>query len=249
MSTNSTSGVSGTKYNAVYTDKKKEGVQVDDFLNLMVQQLANQDFMNPVDDTQYLAQLAQFATMQQMQTLAEYSQSNYAMSLLGKNVTVASIGVGGRINSETGPIDKISLVNGEYNVQVNGKTYTLEQIMEIHRTKEEGESSVDVSNKTIAVSDITSNSASFEWPIATTDSSLAEKIKYNVYYSTNENFSTVEEIIANGTRLGEADRTELTSESIKGLASDTTYYVNVIVTDENNNRTAYQKGIFKTLGE
>ena len=45
-------------------------VSIDDFLVLMVEQLKNQDFMNPVDDTQYVTQLAQFTTMQQMQELA-----------------------------------------------------------------------------------------------------------------------------------------------------------------------------------
>lgn len=57
----------GQSWDAVFTDKADNGVSVDDFLNLMVAQLQNQDFMNPVDDTQYVTQLAQFATMQQMQ--------------------------------------------------------------------------------------------------------------------------------------------------------------------------------------
>ena len=35
------------------------------FLTLLVAQLKNQDFMNPVDDTQYVTQLAQISTMQQ----------------------------------------------------------------------------------------------------------------------------------------------------------------------------------------
>ena len=58
----------GQVWNAVFTDEKSNGVSVDDFLNLMVAQLRNQDFMNPVDDTQYVTQLAQFATMQQMKS-------------------------------------------------------------------------------------------------------------------------------------------------------------------------------------
>lgn len=237
----------GGEYNAVFTDKKDNGVQVDDFLNLMVQQLANQDFMNPVDDTQYLSQLAQFASMQQMQELAAYSKSNYVMSLFGKDVTVAKMGLGGSVDKTTGPIEKVSLVDNEYKIYVKGKAFTLEQIMEIHDPVKKGESSVDTTNKAIGAKDITYDSASFEWPLASSNETVGDKVKYSVYYSTNEKFDTAEEVEANGKLAGAKDRTKLTSESIKGLESNTTYYVNVVVTDENNVKSVYQKAIFKTL--
>ena len=44
-------------WDAVF-EEQKTGVTADDFLSLMVAQLTNQDFMNPVDDTQYVTQLA-----------------------------------------------------------------------------------------------------------------------------------------------------------------------------------------------
>lgn len=238
-----------TSYDAVFTDKKKEGVKVQDFLNMMVQQLANQDFMNPVDDTQYLAQMAQFATMQQMQELASYSKSNYVMSLFGKDVTVAKIGLGGNINSVTGPIEKVSLVDNEYTLQVKGKSYTLDQIMQIHSTVGKGESTVDTKDKAIATSGVTKDSANFEWPAASTVDSSKDKVKYTVYYSTSPDMENVEDVEKNGIQLGAKDRTELTSESIKGLNPDTTYYVNVVVTDENNVKSVYQKAKFSTLKE
>ena len=57
-------GTSGKVYNAVFSDDDSSDLSVNDFFNMMITQLTNQDFMNPVDDTQYLAQMAQFATMQ-----------------------------------------------------------------------------------------------------------------------------------------------------------------------------------------
>ena len=126
------SGSTGQVWNAVFTDKKDNGVTADDFLTLMVAQLQNQDFMNPVDDTQYVTQLAQFATMQQMQEMASYMKTNYVMSLAGKNVTAAKLSISGELQKETGLVEKISLVNNEYAVYVNGKQFSLEQIMEIH---------------------------------------------------------------------------------------------------------------------
>ncbi len=116
-------------------EEDDKAVKVDDFLNLMVAQLQNQDFMNPVDDTQYVTQLAQFATMQQMQELAEYQKTNYAISLVGKNITAAKFGVSGDLIKETGVIQKVSLVDNSYEVTVNGKNFTLDQIMEINENK------------------------------------------------------------------------------------------------------------------
>ena len=135
--TNDTSAASGTSgatndWNAVFTDEKEKALSVNDFLTLMVSQLKNQDFMDPVDDTQYVTQLAQFATMQQMEELGTYMKTNYVMSLVGKNVTAANISVSGELQKETGPVQKVSLVNNEYSIYVNGKKFSLEKIMEVH---------------------------------------------------------------------------------------------------------------------
>lgn len=123
-------------WNAVF-EEDKTAVSADDFLNLMVAQLRNQDFMNPVDDTQYLTQLAQFTTMQQMTDMANYSKTSYVMSLVGKNVTAAKINVSGVLQKETGPVQKVSLVNNEFAIYVNDKRFTMEQIMEIGTTDSE----------------------------------------------------------------------------------------------------------------
>lgn len=134
--TDKTEGTEGSDktqvWDAVFTDKKELGVTAEDFLTLMVAQLTNQDFMNPVDDTQYVTQLAQFTTMQQMQEMANYTKTSYVMSLVGKNVTAAKITVSGELQKETGVIQSISLANNEFTIKVNDKKFTLEQIMEIH---------------------------------------------------------------------------------------------------------------------
>jgi flagellar basal-body rod modification protein FlgD len=72
----------------------------DDFLNLLVTQLKNQDPLNPQDSTAFVAQLAQFSSLESMQniqglltnqgtdtalnTLA--SKANLATSMIGRNV-------------------------------------------------------------------------------------------------------------------------------------------------------------------
>ena len=133
-STNSTNSTGSTPqvWNAVFTDESSSSVDINDFLSLMVAQLQNQDFMNPVDDTQYVTQLAQFATMQQMQEMGAYTKTSYTMSLVGKNVTAAKFTVSGELQKEVGTVQKISLVDNEYAVYVNDVKFTLDQIMEVN---------------------------------------------------------------------------------------------------------------------
>lgn len=123
---------STTKYNAIFSDDDGSTLDVSDFMNLMIAQMTNQDFLNPTDNTEYMSQLAQFSTMQEMQKLAEYSKTNYAASLLGQTVTVAKNEIGGNVAKTTGVVTSVSLVNNEFTVTVDGKTFGLENIMQIH---------------------------------------------------------------------------------------------------------------------
>ena len=121
-------------FDVVFDNDKKEGVNFDDFFNLMLMQLRNQDFMNPQDDTQYLTQLAQIATMKAMEEISYYGKSNFAMSYLGKEVTAAKNEIGGKISTEVGIVTQISLVDGDYKLTVNGKQFSLKEIMILHDT-------------------------------------------------------------------------------------------------------------------
>jgi flagellar basal-body rod modification protein FlgD len=130
MTINSTTGVNASTSNSWF-EENKDQVSVESFLELMVAQLQNQDFTNPVDDTQYVAQLAQFATMQAMQELNYFSKSNYVMSMVGKEVTASRITIGGNMETVTGVVTKISLVDNEFGVFIGDEMFSLSQIMEI----------------------------------------------------------------------------------------------------------------------
>lgn len=68
----------------------------DDFLKLMIVQMKNQDPLNPMDNTEQLAQQAQFSSLEQMQNINtnlekllakfELNERSIAMSMLGKMV-------------------------------------------------------------------------------------------------------------------------------------------------------------------
>lgn len=236
-------------WDAEFTDKKQNGVSVDDFLSLMVAQLKNQDFMNPVDDTQYVTQLAQFASMQQMQELAAYSKSNYVMSLVGKDVTAAKFTVSGALDKSTGPVERITLADNEYTIYVDGKAYSLEQIMEVHSSAaSKDETLIDPSKMNIVPGDKTSNSIQIEWPIPTEDEAAASRLKYTIYYATEGPFDTVEQVEA-GVQFGEKDRDKITSDNITGLRPDTPYYINVVVKDSDGNKKVYKSLLVRTESE
>ena len=115
-------------FDAVFSDKNQSDVSVSDFFDMMITQLTNQDFMNPVDDTQYLAQLAQFASMNAMKELSESSQKSYAMSFLGKECTAVKNNIGGEAEQTTGKVTSVSMKDNDYKLTINGKEFSLSQI-------------------------------------------------------------------------------------------------------------------------
>lgn len=128
--TNGASG-NGDVIDVVFGDASDKAVSMEDFLTLMVAQLKNQDFMNPVDDTQYVTQLAQISTMQQMEEMAYNAKSTYVTSLVGKTVTAAKFTVAGDLKKTEGVVNKVSLLDGKFVIYVEGESYGMDEIMEI----------------------------------------------------------------------------------------------------------------------
>lgn len=124
----------GEIIDAVFEDSNDK-VTMDDFLALMVAQLKNQDFMNPMDDTQYITQLAQISSMQQMEEMNYNSKSTYVASLVGKTVTAAKFSVKGDLIKKEGIVERVSLLDGEFVVYVDGEAFDMNELMEIRVEK------------------------------------------------------------------------------------------------------------------
>ncbi len=131
------------KWDAVFVDKDDNGLNMDSFLKLMVTQLTNQDFMNPVDDTQFVTQMAQFSTLQAMSEMSSNMKNNYMLSLIGQEVTCAKFNVSGNLVKETGKVERVTLADDEFALYVNGEKFTLSQIMELGKAPEK----TDTDNK------------------------------------------------------------------------------------------------------
>ncbi len=107
--------------------KKKNTISVEGFLELMVAQLKNQDFNNPVDDTQYMAQMAQFASLQAMQDMSGFTQSTYAIALVGKYVSAQKDGT-----LIEGVVTSIQRNNKTFMIQIGNQSVSIEQITGVH---------------------------------------------------------------------------------------------------------------------
>jgi flagellar basal-body rod modification protein FlgD len=58
----------------------------DAFLQLLITQLRHQDPLNPMDDRDFIAQMAQFSTLEQMQQLNSAFERNQAFGMIGRNI-------------------------------------------------------------------------------------------------------------------------------------------------------------------
>ncbi|MBN1410625.1 MAG: flagellar hook assembly protein FlgD [Spirochaetales bacterium] len=101
----------------------KNELDKDDFLKLLITQLSHQDPTKPMEDKEFIAQMAQFSSLEQMTNMndglkkvASLISQNQAVALLGKTVEIMD---GDKL--VTGKVDKVSggtvqqvLVNGTY---------------------------------------------------------------------------------------------------------------------------------------
>jgi len=100
-------GVLGTSTSTATATTKTTALGRDDFLKMLVAQLKNQDPLNPADGTDFAAQLAQFSSLEQLNSLNDSvkdlglyqvnSGNLQAVSLIGKEVATT----GGDIFSVT----------------------------------------------------------------------------------------------------------------------------------------------------
>ena len=128
-STNSVSGTSSNSATAQTTSSSS--LDMDDFLQLLSAQLTNQDVMNPMDNTEFISQMAQFTSLQAMQQLSQISYAQYGASLVGKKVVVASYNQNGKYVEDTGIVDSINFASGSNILVVNGKAYDISSVMEV----------------------------------------------------------------------------------------------------------------------
>lgn len=100
----------------------------DAFLKLLVTQMKYQDPLNPSTDTEYIAQLATFSQLEQLQNISQISTNSQAFGLVGKTVIIKTQSQAGNTSYVSGRVDFISMINGKAQMSVNGKLYSVDQL-------------------------------------------------------------------------------------------------------------------------
>lgn len=106
-----------------------------DFLNLLVTQLRYQDPLKPMEDKEFVAQLAQFSSLEQMQNMNQNMQLLRAQTLIGKNVT-ASISDGTTTKQIQGTVDTVRIEGENVLLNVNGSEVKLTDITNINQSSD-----------------------------------------------------------------------------------------------------------------
>jgi flagellar basal-body rod modification protein FlgD len=113
----------------------KSTLNYKDFLNLLTVQLENQDPLEPTSNTDFIAQMANFSTLNTMGTLSDNftsfstrQQQLSSQEFLGKNVTVEPSGS----DSATGTVSAVTYDStGSIYVTINGAQYSASDITQI----------------------------------------------------------------------------------------------------------------------
>lgn len=146
--------------------KKQDTLGKDQFLSILVTQLRNQDPMQPLQDKEFIAQMAQFTSVEQlmnMSTELSLMRQNIgsASSLIGKTIEWNKYNEAGEVITEKGVVDSILSKEGVLYASVGAVDIALDYVTSISETKagsgegdgsstdeNEGETDSDSSNST-----------------------------------------------------------------------------------------------------
>lgn len=71
--------------------KQKQAMGQDQFLHLITEQLKNQDPLSPMQDQQFIAQMAQLQSLESQNSLVQLTQANYVLSAsMSENIKAMS---------------------------------------------------------------------------------------------------------------------------------------------------------------
>ncbi len=119
-----------------YADAPGGKLDKNAYLKLLLTQLQYQDPTNPLQDKDFIAQLAQFTSLEQMTNMNESLEKylnyqnkilavNMAFSVVGKYVAIQTTDDKGNPQYITGKVDSLQIKDGKYQVKVNGQNYDI----------------------------------------------------------------------------------------------------------------------------
>jgi flagellar basal-body rod modification protein FlgD len=124
-------------YGTTTARKPKQQLGSEDFMKLLAVQFQSQDPMKPMEDTAFIAQMAQFSSLQnstdlnkEMALLRSDQQNLAANGMLGRTVTVSDEDG----NPVIGQVSAVLSTNEGPALLINGKEYGLSTVTRIENT-------------------------------------------------------------------------------------------------------------------
>jgi len=130
VSSNSEFDIVPSTYSASNTNTSALGK--DEFLNLLVTQMQYQDPLEPSSDTEFIAQMAQFSSLEQMQNLNDSFSKFQSYSMVGKYAT-ANFGM----ETIEGYVESVTSVGNTTYAVIDGTSVDISDIYKITDMAEE----------------------------------------------------------------------------------------------------------------
>ncbi|HHU64384.1 MAG TPA: flagellar hook capping protein [Clostridiales bacterium] len=124
----------GIEQSSIYKTQNRQAEQFlgkDAFLKLLVTQLRNQDPLSPMEDREFISQMAQFSSLEQITNLSNSIMQMQAANLVGKKVTANVTRENGITYHITGIVESARYYQGRSYVVIEGIDVPLENILDI----------------------------------------------------------------------------------------------------------------------
>ncbi|MCL5045849.1 MAG: hypothetical protein M1598_03480 [Actinobacteria bacterium] len=106
----------------------KRSLGKDAFFKLLIKQLQYQDPLQPMDNQAFVAQMAQFTTLEQMQNLNRSNLQGLAVGFLGRKLDGIDNLTG---KPWSGTADGMRMVDGEVKVLVDGEERAVKDVFQV----------------------------------------------------------------------------------------------------------------------
>lgn len=110
------------------TNTTNNGLDKQAFLQLLVAEMQYQDPLEPSSNTDYIAQLATFTQVEEMQNMGDTLQKGQAADLVGKQVIMKTQTADGETGYITGKVDYVVTEEGMTYLGINGKEYDVNDL-------------------------------------------------------------------------------------------------------------------------
>lgn len=122
-------GQVNTNYTETKKTENKKGTTnlgKDEFLQLLVKQLEYQDPLSPQSNEDFISQLAQFSSLEQMQAMTKSLSNSQALSLVDK-IVIVEVGKSTNAAQTTtvaGKVQYVQMVDGKAYLSINDQLYS-----------------------------------------------------------------------------------------------------------------------------